>query len=266
MSNQVTNSSITAADLKTLEQAGIIPPNTPPAQVAVFAQICKEKGLSPFSKEAHLVGYGGKYSVIIGINGIRKIAAKTKELGGTEDAKFNLTSDGSYFTAAELASGQKKPLTATVTVYRVVGGIRCPFTHTAVFAEFAGSGKWQTMPFQMIAKVAESFALRKGFGDETSGLLIEEELDAVADTQESSPLRHKRNAPSLYSDTGDDAMTANDTEAETTLHGDYIHEIEACRTKDALRSLYEDRKKHILSDLLPAYYAAVTAHAKTLQQ
>ncbi len=34
------------------------------------------------------------------------------------------------------------------------------------------------MPFQMIAKVAEAFALRKGFSDETSGLSIEEELGA----------------------------------------------------------------------------------------
>lgn len=194
MSNQVTNPSITAADLKTLEQAGIIPPNTPPAQVAVFAQICKEKGLSPFSKEAHLVGYGGKYSVIIGINGLRKIASQTGALGGTEDAKFNLTSDGKFFTAAELAAQNKKPLTATVTVYRVVGGARCPFTHTAVFSEFAGSGKWQTMPFQMIAKVAEAFALRKGFADVTGGLDIAEEGDAIMDTQEYSPIHAKRDS------------------------------------------------------------------------
>ena len=61
MSNQLSQT-ITADQLKTLEQAGIIPSNTPPAQVAVFAQICKEKGLSPFSKEAHLVGYGGNNS------------------------------------------------------------------------------------------------------------------------------------------------------------------------------------------------------------
>ncbi len=194
MSNEITKQGITAADLKTLEQAGIIPPNTPPAQVAVFAQICKEKGLSPFSKEAHLVGYGGKYSVIIGINGLRKIASQTGALGGTEDAKFNLTSDGKFFTAAELAAQNKKPLTATVTVYRVVGGARCPFTHTAVFSEFAGSGKWQTMPFQMIAKVAEAFALRKGFADVTGGLDIAEEGDAIMDTQEYSPIHAKRDS------------------------------------------------------------------------
>ena len=193
MSNQLSQT-ITADQLKTLEQAGIIPSNTPPAQVAVFAQICKEKGLSPFSKEAHLVGYGGKYSVIIGINGLRQIAAQTGQLAGCDDAKFNLTSEGKFYTAAELAAGQKRPITATVTVYRAVGGIRCPFTHTAVFSEFAGSGKWQTMPFQMIAKVAEAFALRKGFADVTGGLSIGEEGDAAMDTQEYSPLHQKRDS------------------------------------------------------------------------
>ncbi len=50
------------------------------------------------------------------------------------------------------------------------------------------------------------------------------------------------------------------------LHEDYLAEIEACRTKDALKGLYAERKAHIAPDLLPAYYERVTAHAKTLQQ
>jgi hypothetical protein len=80
-----------------------------------------------------------------------------------------------------LKAAGKLPITCTITVYRVVAGVRCPFTHTAVFSEFAGTGKWQTMPFQMIAKVAEAFALKKGFGDELSGLHIEEEMAAFED-------------------------------------------------------------------------------------
>lgn len=38
------------------------------------------------------------------------------------------------------------------------------------------------MPFQMIAKVAEAFALKKGFGDELGGLHIEEEMPAFMNT------------------------------------------------------------------------------------
>jgi hypothetical protein len=57
--------------------------------------------------------------------------------------------------------------------------MKVSFTHTAVFSEFSsGKQKWQTMPFQMIAKVAEAFALRKGFADRLSGLDIPEEQAA----------------------------------------------------------------------------------------
>jgi phage recombination protein Bet len=164
-----------AEQINTLTQAGIIPHGTPPAQIAVFARICKERGLSPFSKEIYLVGYGGKFSTIVGINGLRKIAADTHQHAGTDDVKFDLQPDGTYKTAAQLADARALPQTATATVYRIVSGQRVAFTHTAVYKEFAGTGKWQQMPFQMIAKVAEAFALRKAFADRVTGLDIEEE-------------------------------------------------------------------------------------------
>lgn len=170
---------LTDSDIKTLEQAGIIPAGTPKAQVEVFGQICKERGLSAFSKEIHLVGYGGKYSVIVGINGFRKIANESREHAGTDDVLFDVQPNGGYKTAADIKAAGKVPLTATCTVYRLVSGTRCPFTHTVVFSEFStGKNKWVEMPFQMIAKVAEAFALRKGFSDRLTGLSIEEEAGA----------------------------------------------------------------------------------------
>ena len=174
-------SALTDNDIKTLEQAGIIPSGTPKAQISVFAATCKERGLSPFSKEIYLVGYGGKYSIIVGINGFRKIASESREHAGTDDIIFDLKPDGTFKTASELKAANAKPTTATCTVYRVVGGIRCPFTHTVVFSEFASARnpKWNEMPFQMIGKVAEAFALRKGFSDRLTGLNVEEESAAL---------------------------------------------------------------------------------------
>lgn len=173
---------ITSDHIKTLEQAGIIPPNTPAAQIQVFGRICQEKGLSAFSEEIYLVGYAGQYSVITGINGFRKIAAETGQLAGMDDPKFDVMPDGSFKTAAQLKQEGKVPTTCTVTAYRLMSGVRCPFTHTALFTEFStGKNKWQTMPFQMIAKVAEAFALRKGFSDRLTGLQIEEERGAIED-------------------------------------------------------------------------------------
>jgi phage recombination protein Bet len=173
--------SIEKGQIETLVQAGVIPKETPPAQIKIFSNVCENLQLNPFTKEIYLVGYKGKYSVITSINGFRKIASRTGEYAGSEDPKYNLKSDGSFKTAAELIEEQKKPSTCTVTVYRIISGIRCPYTHTAVFKEFEGGSysMWPKMPFQMIAKVAESFALRKAFGGEFEGIYTDDEIPAL---------------------------------------------------------------------------------------
>ena len=172
---------IDKAQIQTLVQAGVIPKETPPAQIEIFAKVCSTLQLDPFTKEIYLVGYNKKYSIISGINGFRKIASRTGQYAGSEDAKFDLQSNGTFKTASELIAAGKKPTTCTVTVYRVVGGVRCPFTHTAVFKEFEGGSysQWPKMPFQMFAMVAESFALRKAFGGEFQGVHTEEEVAVI---------------------------------------------------------------------------------------
>lgn len=177
--SETKNGALTKDNIDALIQAQIIPNNTPVAQIKIFAQICKERGISPFSKEVYLVGYGGKYSVIVGINGFRKIACETGEYAGCDDVKYNLQSTGEFHTAAQLKKAKTLPSTATITVYRLVQGHKVAFTHTAVFSEFSsGKQKWGSMPFQMISKVAEAFALRKGFSDRLTGLNVMEEKEA----------------------------------------------------------------------------------------
>lgn len=187
------NGLLSAQDIQVLAQAGIIPPKTPPEQVAVFANICREKGLSPFSKEIYLVGYANNYSCITSINGFRKIAAQSGVHAGTDDVKFNIQPDGNFLTASQLIKAKQLPVTATVTVYRLIQSQRVPFTHTAVFAEFSSrKQKWASMPFQMIAKVAEAFALRKAFADRVSGISIQEEGAAI--NNENNIVLHKSKA------------------------------------------------------------------------
>lgn len=177
---------LTRANVNTLVGAGVIPKDTPLDQIKIFASTCQELGLSPFSKEIYLVGYAGKYSVITGINGLRKIAFKSGTHAGTTEAKFNMQPDGQHLTAAQLVKAKRKPHTATVTVKKIVQGIVCDFTHTAVFEEFnTGRQKWASMPFQMLAKCAEAHALRKAFN--VSGVSIQEEMGAIEDKQQRKP-------------------------------------------------------------------------------
>lgn len=173
--------SLTEGDIQTLISAGVIPQGTPPAQIAIFANVCRELQLSPFGREIYLLVILGRFCPVVGINGLRRIAAKSGQFAGVDDIKFDVQPDGSYKTSAQLQAANQKPTTATCTVYRVVAGLRCPFTATVAFGEFdKKSGNWNTMPWQMISKVAEAFALRKGFSDYgTGGIFIEEEEHAI---------------------------------------------------------------------------------------
>jgi phage recombination protein Bet len=237
-------SALTDSDIKTLEQAGIIPSGTPAAQISVFAATCKERGLSPFTKEVYLVGYGGKYSIITGINGFRKIASESREHAGTDDVIFNLKPDGTYKTAADLKSAAEKPTTATCTVYRIVSGVRCPFTHTAVFSEFASARnpKWNEMPFQMIGKVAEAFALRKGFSDRLTGLNVEEETAALEGV--TIEAAHSTNAAASINPQELEARIANTATVEVLMEIYKEHPGHA-----AFAQLFTERKEQILDQL-----------------
>jgi len=168
------------AQIKTLEQGGIIPAQTPPQQIQLFGAICREHELSPLTKEIYLISYKGKYSVVVGIDGLRKKAARTGAFAGRDDAKFDVMPDGTYKTAAQLKAENKLPVSCTVTVYRVVSGLRVPFTKTVILNEYRkNGGKWDEMPFNMIEKCAEAAAIRMAFADQVAGLHIQEESASI---------------------------------------------------------------------------------------
>lgn len=191
----VVNAEFTTKELNTLFQAGIIPDKTPPEQVRVFARVCAEKGLSPFSKQVYLTSYytkeGPKYSIITGIDGFRSLAGRSGLYAGCEAPQYNRTAQGQWLTAADLlAKGQKQPVSCTITIYKIVGGHRVPFTAEVLFDEYASRhpksgelmGKWATMPFNMLAKCAEAKAYKKAFPEQVGGMSIPEEAAAWEDT------------------------------------------------------------------------------------
>ena len=182
MSNLSTLINVTNDDLAALAAAGIIPSDCPPAQVAIFAQLCGAVQLDPRLKEIELIPLGGgKYSPYVRKDGLRKIAARTGDFAGIEPIRFDVLPNGSYKTAAQFDAGQK-PRTATCTVYRFVRGEKCAFTVTVSMSEFnKGRGQWQAMPIQMLSKVAEAHALRMAFPEATNGLLSEGELEVARD-------------------------------------------------------------------------------------
>jgi phage recombination protein Bet len=228
---------LTKEQIDTLAKASIIPADTPAPVVAVFAATCAAHGLSPYKREIYLVKYGTQYNTIVGIDGLRAKAARTGQFAGKDDAQFNRTADGSYLTAYDVLKkgGKEFPDTCTITVYRVIGAHRVPFTKTVLWREYAPArlgGKWQAMPFNMLEKCAEAAALRMAFADETAGLHIVEEKEAFQDTT----IQAAEVRPSVTVDT-------DDLQAK----------IDACNTPQELKALYsEDARYSDFADLFTA--------------
>ena len=140
----------------------------PPLEFEMFVGVCNRTGLDPFAKQIYFIQRGGKWSWQTSIDGYRLIADRTGKYAGSDDPEFVGDPDG------------KHPLTAFVTVYKMLDGQRCPFSATARWSEYypgdKGGQMWQKMPYLMLGKCAEALALRKAFPAELSGLYTGEEM------------------------------------------------------------------------------------------
>lgn len=145
-----------------------IAPTATPDELQLFFYDCQRRNVHPLDKLIHFSKRGGKYVPLTSIDFLRSRAADSGQLGGIDDAIF---SEGGSF-----------PSQATVTVYRIVSGTRCPFTATARWTEYCPQDEkqafmWKKMPYVMLSKCAESLALRKAFPQQLAGLYANEELD-----------------------------------------------------------------------------------------
>jgi phage recombination protein Bet len=147
------------------------------AELKLFLFDCARQGVHPLDKLLHFTKRGSKYTPVTSIDLMRTRAADTGEYAGSDDAMF---------------VGDDPPSHATVTVWRLVQGVRYPFTATARWAEYYPgdqSGQmWRKMPHTMLGKCAEALALRKGFPRQLAGLYAAEELDQAGDEAPSAPV------------------------------------------------------------------------------
>lgn len=136
-----------------------------------FVAVCKTRGLNPelghvyFMKAKRRDGSLGKAAIVLSIGAYRLIAQRTGFYAGSSAGEIRFGNDG-------------KPLTASVTVKKIVQGQLCEFTAIAYFSEHfrQGSPVWIDMPITMLEKCAEAKALRKAFPEELAGYYLKDEL------------------------------------------------------------------------------------------
>jgi len=171
-------------------------------ELRLFLQVCKGANINPFLRQAHLIpfwdGKAGseRRAIVIAIDGFRAIAESSGKYAGNDDAVFQ----GEVEIELEIWEGKggarkkvgtrkkKVPEKASVTVYKMMDGVRCPFTASARWDEYypggRKGGKWNDMPHVMLGKCAEALALRKGFPKQLSGLYAQEEMDQAMNASE----------------------------------------------------------------------------------
>jgi len=158
-------------------------------ELNLFITVCHGLQLSPFSKQVYLVprwdSKTGKEvkQIQVGIDGFRATAEKTGKYAGNDDPIFEgereivLVNEKTKTKSSILV-----PNKATITVWKVVEGLKCGFTASARWEEYYPGAKngfqWHSKPYLMLGKCAEALALRKGFPALLSGIYTPEELDS----------------------------------------------------------------------------------------
>lgn len=162
-------------------------------ELKLFMVVANKTGLDPFTRQIHFVKRGDTGTFQVGIDGLRTIAERTGLYAGNDDPVFDK---------------EINPTKATVTVYKFVKGVRCPFTATARWSQYYPGDKqgfmWKKMPHLMLGKCAEALALRKAFPNDLSGLYTDDEMaqSAVVEAKDVTvtnptphPAKHWDNKP-----------------------------------------------------------------------
>lgn len=179
-------------------------PNAKSAEaIALALSYCKARGLDVFKRPVHIVpmwsSAAGRMveTVWPGIAEVRTTAVRTGSYAGIDDTTFGPMKEREFTGEREIwehgrSTGRFERVTAkvefpefaSVVVYRMVEGQRCPFHAKVYWEEAFASDKgglpnsmWQKRPRGQLDKCVEAAALRRAFPEELGNTYVAEEME-----------------------------------------------------------------------------------------
>lgn len=163
------------------------------AEFRVLMEVASARRINPLLRQVHFVKRWNSdlkretWTVQVSIDGLRTIAQRTGLYDGQDEPEF------------VEREGDKYPTLCRVRVYRK--DWQRPSVGVAYWNEYVQktrdggvSRMWAQMPHVMLAKVAESIALRKAFPEDTSGIYSSEEM-MQADREDEPVAEQRRERP-----------------------------------------------------------------------
>ena len=153
------------------------------AEFAVLMEIAKARRLNPLMRQIHFISrWDGEkrrlvWSAQVAIDGLRAIAERTGLYHGQDKPEFVYAEDGTL-ESCEVRVYRKDWPRPSVGVAWWSEYVQT--TRDKVTGQVRPSAMWAKMPRTMLAKVAESLALRRAFPEDMAALYGEDEIHGEA--------------------------------------------------------------------------------------